>query len=362
MGQNILVPMLRYLLALTPGRIRIRREANYQFLEETAEAIKIMSNLAQDQIKHAIIVYDNFVSPPTYGDYIYVVMAGRYFLRKKIKTSLFIVDGEYRYDWESLSNHQKNFHVGYLVEIAKTLLTGGDSSIEVLTFDELNAKLDRIYLDGCFLYFEDRVKRRSEFYVSTFKILNRIMSSADDDLRESFLISSHEIRELVPFGRPSLPYITWHCRYSEKWGESRNTDDNKFVAIYHRLKHLYPDHLIMIISDQLGCDHFKELARRKSLDCVFSKDYSQSFMGDAGLVLESDYYYQYRGGGMNAIAFFGKIPYEIHASADTIEWKPGKVGSWSSDDQIFLNIPLADSSYLPEGSVPDHQFLPQKIY
>jgi hypothetical protein len=330
-------------LSLTPKRLKIRLDRKKKIREEIIEAKRIIRTIASNDIQQVIIVFDNLVSPPTYGDYIYVVMLARYFIKRSIVVNFLIVDGEYRSDWSSLNEKEKQFHVSYLVEIAKTLMNCPMVKIEVLKFRELESRLEDNTCAGCFIPLRERIMGRVEIYSSSFNILNHLMSVAEKNFRDRFLLSYHEIAGKVKFESPALPYITWHCRYSEKWGENRNTGDDKFLQIYVKLKSLYPKHAIMVVSDEIGCNHFRELAYSLGLECIFSKDYSPTFMGDGALVLGSDFYYQFRGGGVCVFPFFGKVLYEMHVPMNNeIEWEKGKATSWATDRQIFYNIPWDD--------------------
>ena len=353
LGLRFVIPAVRLALSLTPKRLKIRLDLNKKTREEIIEAKRISRTIARNEIQQAIIVFDNLVSPPTYGDYIYVVMLARYFIKLDIHVNFLIVDGDYRSDWSSLNEKEKQFHVSCLVKMAETLLNCPMVKIEVLQFRELESRLKNNTYLGCFIHFGEKVKRRLAIYDSSFNILNHLMSFADEDFRDSFLLSYHEIASKVKFETPAMPYITWHCRYSEKWGEERNTDDDKFLQIYDKLKSLYPKHSIMVVSDYIGCEHFRELAYTYALGCIFSKDYSPTFMGDGALVLGSDFYYQFRGGGVCVFPFFGKVPYEMHVPmGHELEWEKGKATSWATDKQIFVNIRWDGvSMFLPSGSV-----------
>ena len=104
------------------------------------------------------------------------------------------------------------------------------------------------------------------------------------------------------------------------------------------LKKKYPCHLIMIVSDESGCDYFSKLTQRYNLNNIFSKQYSQSFLGDAALILKSDFIFQVRGGGIGVIPMFSAMPYEIVAPlANEIMWSKSKVLSFQNDSQLFFN-------------------------
>lgn len=356
LGPRFFIPAARLALSSSPKRLKSWLDGKKIVRDEKVEAERIIRNVASNKIQRAIIVFDNFVSPPTYGDYIYVVMLARYFIKNNIAVNFLIVDGDYRHDWSPLNESERQRLVSYQVEIAEVLLDSSITNVEIVTFQELESRFRNNTYTGCYTHFNDKVRRRAPIYGSSFNILNYLLSHTDQEFKDKFLLSFDEFVRKVKFESPTLPYVTWHCRYSEKWDEQRNTDDDKFLQIYDKLKSLHPKHAIMVVSDEIGCNHFRKLAHSNGLKCLFSKDYSPTFMGDGGLVLGSDFYYQYRGGGMNAFPFFADLPYEIHASAYKFEWQEGRASSWATDCQIFLNIPADQSFYLPLGSIK----LPQK--
>jgi hypothetical protein len=353
LGPRFFIPTARLALSLTPTRFKGRLDRKNKLREEMIEAKRIIRSIASDEIRRAMIVFDNLVSPPTYGDYIYVVMLARYFIKRNIPVNFVIVDGEYRSDWSPLNESEKQRFVSDLVAIAEVLLDSSTTRIEVVRSQELESRLGNSTYARCFIPLGERVNGRVNIYSLCFNILNHLMSEADKDLRDRFLLSFHEIASKVKFESPALPYVTWHCRYSEKWGENRNTDDEKFLQICDKLKSLYPKHAIMVVSDEIGCNHFRALAYSHGLGCIFSKDYSRTFIGDGALVLGSDFYYQFWGGGVCVFPFFGKVPYEMHVPmGHEIEWEKGKASPWATEKQMFVNIRWDDESlFLPTGSV-----------
>ena len=71
--------------------------------------------------------------------------------------------------------------------------------------------------------------------------------------------------------------------------------DEQFLKIHQRLRDLYPALDIMVVSDDVGCAHFKTVAQHHGIACLFSKDYSATFMGDGALILGGRYHYALRG-------------------------------------------------------------------
>jgi len=58
----------------------------------------------------------------------------------------------------------------------------------------------------------------------------------------------------------------------------------EFINISDKLEALFSHHTIMVMSDSLGCSYFKALAERNNKTFLFSKDYSDTFLGDGVLI------------------------------------------------------------------------------
>lgn len=339
-GTDLLIPVARLALSLTPKRLKSWLDSKKKIRDEKIEAKIIIQTIESNKIEQAIIVYDYLVSPPTYGDYFMVVMLARYFITRNIHVNFLIVDGEYRSDWHPLSGTEKQHYIFCCVEIAQLVLDSSKSKVEVLTYKELESRIKNYRHCQRLIPFKNRAIGRIPIHESAFNVLNHLMSVAGEEFRNTFLLSFDEFVGKVKFESPALPYITWHCRYSEKWGKNRNTDDNEFLQICDKLKSNYPEHAIMVVSDEIGCKHFRELAHSHGLECIFSKEYSPTFMGDGALVLGSDFYYQYSGGGMGVFALFSTIPYELHVTmVHEIAWHKFSATSWASEQQTWVNIP-----------------------
>ena len=67
---------------------------------------------------------------------------------------------------------------------------------------------------------------------------------------------------------------------------------------------------------------------------MFSKDYSNDFLGDAALVLNSEFFFAFRGGGMSEIAVMSRTPYEcLDPIMNNDFWDRNNLSSWKGDSQ-----------------------------
>jgi len=313
------------------------RSGNYKkYLREKREVNRISVLLQKGELKNLLIVYDNLVSPPTYGDYFYVVMLARYFTTQDIIVNFVIVDGEYREDWLDLKDDEKKNLVSDYQSIASALLAPDCSIIEVLSSQQLQTRIQTA-VDGTInVLFREEVTNRNHIYTYIINSLNRLCFNSSRSHLDSFLLSSEELALKFSSKKPEEPYITWGCRYSEKWAFDRNLSDEEFLLIYDRLKTLYPNHAVIIVSDSLGCKNFKRITTRHGLTCLFSKDFSDNIMGDGTLVLGSDYFFMARCGGIVVFPWFSRVPYElvIELGHET-PWNFEMLFSWASKKQIW---------------------------
>jgi hypothetical protein len=335
-GAKYIIPALRSFY-LNRVYLKIVRQSTARL-----EAKRILDLMVNRNVERVIIVYDLLCSPPTYGDLIdSQLMLARYFLKKDIQTDLYIVNSGYRHDWSALSKEEKETLIKDLQGIAQIVLGGESANIEVISWSRLVTILPKEESAPVLVPFEDRITRRESVYDSGLNIINYLISTEDKEFCDQFLLSFEEISAKMGQQKPEIPYISWHCRYSVKWGLERNISDEDFLRIYSVLKTLYPKHALMIISDRVGYEHFCHLAQAHNLECLFSKEYSETFMGDGALILGGDYYFQLRGGGMYVFPIFSRLPYEIIASTmNQVFWKKNRITSWANDWQRFIDATI----------------------
>ncbi len=320
---------------------------------EKKEARRILSAISRGKLKKALVVYDRLSSPPTFGDYFYTIMLARYFASQNILTEFVIVDGEYRKDWLGLDKEEIKRRGESHQEFAKLLLDFEHASVETVTWTQFQEKLEQDSQKELDIIFRNNVLSRSVIYSLAHNILNYLCIDAGSAQLDQFLLSMDVFSKHVPFKKVERPYITYHCRRSEKSTSLfRNTRDDEFLQVYSRLKELYPNHIVIVLSDIVGFEYFKKLARKHDLECQFSKQYSDSFFGDCGLLLGGEYHFTLRGGGIDAISLYSKIPYEHFASPindDVLE--NGKANAWSTGGQLFTDIKWSPNIFLPSGNV-----------
>lgn len=305
------------------------------------EAKKIKEKI-QCGIREVAIFYDNLVSPPSYGDFLHVVILARVFVVKGLHVTFFIINKEFRDDWELLNNYTKiNGMVDEQIILAKNLLEG--TKIKVVSWKELKSNYGNS-LHNYIIPFKEHIYNRQPIYNHSFCLISQLLNDVQSEKKDSGLFSCENFQSKTKNSIPE-PYITWHCRYSEKWGSDRNLTENEFILIHEFLRSRFKNHSLIIISDEIGCKHFKTFSERRNFKLLFSKDYSPNFLGDAKLILGSKFYFALRGGGISTFAIYSNIPYMIICPIiHDISWKPGQYVPWQTKQQVLIE----GTTLLPE--------------
>ncbi|MDP7050192.1 MAG: hypothetical protein QF721_12125, partial [Verrucomicrobiota bacterium] len=121
----------------------------------------------------------------------------------------------------------------------------------------------------------------------------------------------------------------------------RNLTETEFNTIYEFLRCKFKNHSLLIISDDVGCKHYKTYTDKWNYEILFSKDYSPDFLGDANLLLRSEFYFALRGGGISSFAIYSNIPYMIICPIiHDISWKPGQYVPWQTKQQVLIEATI----------------------
>ena len=214
MGSNFVLPMLKWgwYVFVERGLIRglindLRRK---QVVRNEANKIKLA---IINGAKQAVIVYDNLVSPPTYGDYLWVVLLARYFQASGVYVTFYIVDSEYRRDWEALSYIQGNNFVEEQVGLAEALLSFNSATIRRISWNSLQVKSLIASADTIVPLFES-IQNRDSAYGDYLILLNYLLCGAAKTVLEGVLFSYEGIQSRAALKPLQKPYVTWHYRRS----------------------------------------------------------------------------------------------------------------------------------------------------
>lgn len=312
--------------------------ANRRRRELARNEAKRLSARVDAGATRAVVVYDAACSPPTYGDFLYVVALARYFVARGMAVDFLIVASEFRADWAALGEGGALPLADEKRALAERFLPGGVARrVRTLTWTELAGE-SATWGEECVVPFEAEVLRRHPLYVHAFNLLNHLLESAPRDQIEATLFSSRDLPRMESPAFPGGPYVAWHARHSLRWSPERNITSDEFRAIYGVLTRAFPGHRLVVVSDAAGCAYFRGIATTEGLEALFSKDISPDFTGDAALVLGSAFYFQLRGGGMSTIGLCSLIPYMIVAPMkNEVMWSRLAATSWQTGRQRFVN-------------------------
>jgi mannose-1-phosphate guanylyltransferase len=309
---------------------------------ESREVFNAILNLKIYRKKNIVVVYDTLNSPPTFGDYFSVLFIAYFFISLGKNVTFLLVNGDYsgsyKASWNSMGKDKQEDIIKTYLEAARVLLDSDKARIELLSSDIFLEKLaSEIKLDS-YIFCKKKVSDRQRIYPYCFNFANKISMFLSKKVVLNCLISICDFKNKVQYRSPEQPYITFHCRYSQHWGFDRNISADEFVKTYFTLKKKYPDIAVMVVSDDHGCEFFRNISLRNDLECLFSKDYSDTILGDGALILASDFYYALRGGGgISVFPILSGMPYKIVAPnfGHWIPWSKHKLSYWSTENQSW---------------------------
>lgn len=333
-GSNFLLPQIN----------RITNYRRKRYVRE--ESKKIRSSIARGT-KNAAIFYDNLVSPPTYGDMFFSVMIARYLSVNGIRVCFYLIDSERRHDWCCLSQTDADVFVDAQVNLIRLICNSPLVEVNRIAWSDYSKNSLNIP-SGSIVPFVESVENRVPIYHSYYELLNQLLSNLEIELLDKTLLSYRELSPYIDIEQPpSGAYITVGCRYHRSSDEARNLLEDEFVAVYRYLKRRFPNHMVMIVSCATGCEHFSELAKQNNFDCIFSKQYSSTFVGDGALILNSAFFFILKGGGISIFPQCSRVPYECYQKlAGELMWSKTKYASWQAGDQFFFNTDLLPYDYL----------------
>ncbi len=342
--------LIREFLIWLPGRIgeeiilpRVRHiyDKYIPFLEWRTkkycanEAKRIQSSITSGT-DNFTIVYDSQAIGFSYAPVLNMLGIARYAISQEVFLNFYIVKPEYLHRDQTHDPNEITYFLNEIVDISETLLDSEHSSVRLISPATLTEVVHE--LGDSSLLFADFTRNRRPFYRDCWNVLNYLMADLPESVQDRILLSSRDFEMRFPTMFDADPYISWHCRYSSNYDFGRQTLPDEFLKCYQYLKTRFENHQIVIISDSVGCEHYASVANDLNIqDLMFSKDYSDDFLGDAALVLNSKFFFSFRGGGMGQIAELSRISYEcLGAVMNDNFWDRKRFSSWQGDSQIYI--------------------------
>ena len=292
-----------------------------------------------------VVTYDNLASPPTIGDLLCVIMCARFFANKDFKVIFHLIDDGYRADWKDLSDNEIKKFVELQLMIIKSFTSNLKIEIKKISFsDHVIAVKNNADSKYVFL-FKNETLNRSPIYAYSFNVLNYLLSSETNEFLEKFLLSSTSLETKNQVSQTN--YVTFNARRNMNWDKNRNLTEYEFFKYYDRIRLKHESKKIILVSDLVGIEYYMNLAAKKNLRLEQSKSFGYGFVDDAYLVLNSDFYYQLKGGGLGMVALMSDLPFEI--AVGTINenyWRYPTLTSWQKPSQNYINdIRLLDPTF-----------------
>ena len=275
------------------------------------------------------IVCDNRISNPTYGDFLYFAYLARYFVLKGIKVKfIFLEDNNKKWKKYLPDKEIINFKKEQIILINKI----GKIEKKNIYFSTYKDLL-KIKSNKCKIIFKDKVFSNIQIFDRLLDFLNIVISSENKKFLQKFLLNKKE------FNTPKKilqikPYISWHLRYNKKWGNYNNSEQ-EIKVIFNKLNSKFKNKKIIIISDYDGCNFAKKILK-KNKNIYYSKDVTTNFFEDMILLVNSDFYFQYKAGGVYNVALFSTVPYKVIAFPSPFNeaWSKEKFVSWQQKNQF----------------------------
>lgn len=87
-------------------------------------------------------------------------------------------------------------------------------------------------------------------------------------------------------------YVAWGVRHREVAPE-RNTGENEFRLLYLSLVNRACGLPIVVVSDHESCEFFRKIAKKFNFECLFSDDFSESFLDDASIAIGGKIFFKF---------------------------------------------------------------------
>ncbi len=290
------------------------------------------------------VIYDHLSSPATSGDFIEVVMFARWFAARGNSVRFVVISGEFRSDISVSGGH-----ISREISLARVILERFPSAIVAEeTWEYYSGGENRRSGVATVTPFIERIMRRKDIYTRTMGVLNEL-HVREPGVVNSWLFGSDDFLSSYAKSRPPIAnYLAWNVRFNPHRDIGRNTSDDDFLYTLNILRSRSPDLGIVVVSDEVACEHFRSLAGITAEGILFAADFGQTFEEHAAIVLNAATYFQFGGGGMGEVAIYSRSDYTLYytLSKPRRMWRKDKICSWQAGNQLFHQISISDTAIL----------------
>ena len=269
------------------------------------------------------LYYDTSISPPTYGDFLNLVMLGRFFALSGKTVKIQILDTGPRKGTYKIDLHTHRAILTEYTNIAQDLLPKNT---------EIEVTKKFVLLSGE-IAFNSRV-----MYLYAPKIMQILNKYYGWGIPSNFFLS-------VKTKSSNQPYIAWGLRHGQ-WSEERNAKFNEILSDYKMLRHFFPEHRIMVLTTKDGWSKYKKVLEQ--VDCTVNKKINNKiiicqpvfgFHKAMNFLLGADFYFHRKGSGLGTVANYSNVPYLLLANEHNYEFnflKKSYVNSNSKNQKFKL--------------------------
>jgi len=311
-----------------------------------ADISHFLKKSKRNQFSRHVVVWDQSASPPTLGDLIEVLMLARWIANQGLETWFVILTGENRSDWSKKNNEQ-----ALQLELINRLTKQKNIKVQEMTWDTFS--LQFLCDIKTYVVYRKRVENRKGLYTDSLKLLNNLVEKSGEHLSRSWLLTSSELSSSDFKNSKVLKsrnYVAWGVRHREVAPE-RNTGENEFRLLYLSLVNRASGLPIVVVSDRESCEFFRKVAQKFNLNCLFSCDFSESFLDDASIAIGGKVFFQIRGGGLGEVALYSNQAFDMSyvLIGPREMFKNSKVTAWQTSEQVFFELKTDDMSmHLPK--------------
>mgnify|MGYP001246572342 CR=1 FL=1 len=304
--------------------------------------VEVRKNFSKRKVTEEVnLIYDLYETPTTYGDLYMFLFLCRYFLSVGYKVNFFfIIDLKTNFSNTKSDKDKLEFIISDMKNLVIELLDHKNSSIFFYSWEKFIKNYNHLHKNKITL-FEKRVLKRKRIFNFSFKMLNYFILNTSENNKRDILLDKEfkkHYKKNIDFDFKKN-YITWGLRFNKFCAQERNNTEEELIETYKLLKKYLPDKDIVIISDVNGTNHFKKISEKYNLSLTFSKDFTNSFIEDVLLILNSDFHYQFKGGGTSSVAIFSNVNYIIFAPRTYEKLSlTNKFCFWQTKKQIFKKI------------------------
>ncbi len=289
------------------------------------------------------IQYDTSTSPPTYGNFMEVVMLCRYLIEEGYEVRFELMDDpeKRRQDWSNLEPAQQQELLMEFNTIANKLIPA-----------PLHKRLAPSH--GW------QPSTKVTWYQVSPYLLHLLYKRSNPARSNSFLLTMNDFAVNSPHTSIYEPYIAWHIRHNLLWGKDRNSTRSSIISDFLTLEKAFPERAIVILStpggvsmalDVLAQEGFTSEKRKGGAGVRGQKKIG--FLETIPVALGAEFYFQRLGGGMGIGPIFSSLPYLILSNTKSYYFNHTgtKLVSWATSAQRYVVRKDAGSLGI-EGNLP----------